>query len=289
MKKKSRLHNLIIFLWLCLFTTSSAFSQSDKTVNARYLDNENHHSEYFSSLIKRALELTSESPQDYTLSPYKTPLPALRISYLAGKGKNINLFWAPAMPNFDVLNLIAIKQPLMKGLAGYRLLLINNDEQDTIAPMLTTNSLEQMRLAQVLGWVDNKIYKHNGFHIKAATSIDAMFTMLKAKRINAIPMGAHHIQQLIEQNKANNSKLAIETSTVIYYSLPYIFYLNEKEIKLAKRLEEGLQLMQGNGDFEGLFNHYHKETLELLDINKRHIIELDSSPFTTMDNKLKLH
>jgi hypothetical protein len=66
------------------------------------------------------------------------------------------------------------------------------------------------------------------------------------------------------------------------------FFVNKRNVTLAKLIETGLQRAIEDGSFEVLFNEHFGDTLELLDINALQYFKLNNPllpPLTPIDDQ----
>ena len=165
--------------------------------------------------------------------------------------------------------LLPIRIPLLKGLMGYRLLFIREDDQPRFARIKTIEDLQQLVLGHGSDWPDNEVMRANGIKIVTSPDHYTLVRMLQAKRFDAYPRGVQQIS--VEKSNLTEEKVSIDRQLVIAYVSPSYFHVAKENKALAKRLEKGLRLAIEDGSFDKLF-HSHpliSEALGKLNLGQR--------------------
>jgi len=112
--------------------------------------------DYVVSILKLAFTHTDKS---YKIISDATPSTQSRIEEEMKSG-NLDLMWAST--NKEKENeFLPIRIPLLKGLLGYRLLLIRSDDQAKFDKIFTLNDFKDITLGQGRTWADTKILEEN--------------------------------------------------------------------------------------------------------------------------------
>lgn len=184
--------------------------------------------------------------------------------------------------------LLPIRIPVYKGMYGYRIFLIRKGDQKLFDNIKNEKQLKELWLGQGSDWPDYKILEYNGYKVVGSHSWLTLYGMLINKRFDYFPRGIHEPWKEIDANK--DKELEVEKKFVLHYPAPGYIFVSKKDKKLAKRLEEGLEIAIKDGSFDKLFyNHPDiKNVLKKANIKKRIVFELTNpllSPKTPIDKK----
>ena len=162
----------------------------------------------------------------------------------------IDLFWATTSIERETL-LRPVRVPLLKGLMGYKIFLINPADQPRFSRITTLTELQALRAGVGADWPDNKILRANGIETVSSSNYEALFRMLAAKRFDFFPRGASEVWS--EYRNHPEVTLHIEEDLVLVYPAPVYFFVNIDNASLEQRLEKGLHKIMANGKFDEYF------------------------------------
>ena len=114
--------------------------------------------EYQYKLLELAL---TRSGQPFRIQPVELDLNQFTLQQQLSKGKTINVFWMGTSSALES-SLIAVPIPLFRGLEGLRLSFIHADAQEKFNQINNLADLKQLKVAQGVGWADNKILENAG-------------------------------------------------------------------------------------------------------------------------------
>nr|WP_232785134.1 transporter substrate-binding domain-containing protein [Pseudoalteromonas sp. 78C3] len=223
--------------------------------------------DYLNELLEKAL-VSAQYPAE--INPVLIH-PHQQRTLIALDTKNLDLYWSMSSPERESLA-IAIKIPLFKGYIGKRALLTS---KNSIARFKGVTSLEQLgRLSAVQGhdWPDTRIMSYNGLRVRPLTNYQAMFTLTSRGRIDYFPRSFIEVNSELIENKQSN--LVVVPNLYISYPTGIYYFVTKSKPELAKAVEEGLILMQTNGEFDALFNEYFAKDLNTLPYTKGKTIEI---------------
>ena len=103
-----------------------------------------------------------------------------------------------------------------------------------------------------------------------------IFICLLNNEFDFIDLGANEIEDVFARQISHLKGMSIETSMMIYYPFPLVFYVNPDNPALALRLETGLTKLMKNGQYERLFRVYHGDLVERLKLKRRKIFNLQN-------------
>ena len=229
-------------------------------------------------LLQTALEKTKASDGAYILSMSEHDYmnhKRYRHELAIGTGL-INIAWFTGGQDREELRPIPV--PLLNGLLGIRILLINKVDQKKYASIQSLEELKKLTAGQGESWMDVDILQANGIPVKTGVDYHSLLRMLTHKRFDYFPRGANEVLREYRSNKAEYPDLMIEPTIALYYPYPFYFYVHKSNEKLAKRLEKGLKIMIDDGSHEAIFRKHNQKNIELLHLEKRRVFEL-SNPF----------
>lgn len=169
---------------------------------------------------------------------------------------------------------IVINQPICKGLLGYRLLCIRRACTNKFAQLTTKQQLQALSVGIPATWADAELFRQNDFNVVEQGSLDDLFLRLHNHQFDYITLGANEIEALYCQLGEQWGTLEMESSILLYYPLPLIFYVNPQRPILAKRLQLGLNAIIQNGKHQSLFDKHHGNVVERLNLPSRKLITL---------------
>src|SRR5690554_750726 len=194
---------------------------------------------------------------------------AVRIS----SDQGIDLYWASTTIDREAM-LRPVRIPLLKGLMGYKIFLINKDSQKAFAKVTNLPQLRQFRAGQGADWPDVEILSNSDIPVSVSANYESLFKMLSAKRFDFFPRGANQILSELRHNQ--DKDLMIEPRLALTFPSPVYFFVSKENEALAKRIEQGLQEMIADGSYDEFFYRHPliKETITNLHLQARKIIAI---------------
>lgn len=278
--------SLLVYLILIPVLTQAAITRV--IYSAGEVQNETRFNDVI-EILCTALEKTRSRYGDYECLPDAQIMPKKRVLQELEKTEhNINVTWNPTSIELEQ-RFATIRFPLRKGLLAYRVLLINKENQPKFDQIKTSEDLKKVSLGQGVDWNDNAIYENYGIRVIQG-KYSQLFKMLTANRFDGFPRGIGEILTEYEKNKERNPELSIEKNLLIYYPFPYYFFFNKQDTAIRDRVETGLRIMQKDGSFDAIFNKYHQDAIEKLNLKGRNVIRLSNPllPKNTPVNDAKL-
>lgn len=230
---------------------------------------------YALDLLRLALDKTQESHGSYRLESIADTLEQSRaISELAA-GRQLDVIWTMTSRDREE-QLRPIRIPIHKGLIGYRLIIIREEDQGWFRKLDTPEQLRQLRAGQGHDWPDSAILEANRIRVERASGYDTLFRMLREGRFDFLPRGVTEIQDEIGQRP--EMELVIESTLMIHYPAAVYFFVNPDNAALAERIETGLKRAIEDGAFDKLFlNHpVNRHALEKARLDERRTLRLDN-------------
>lgn len=172
---------------------------------------------------------------------------------------------------------IIISHPLTKGLLGYRLLLVSDNNLSKFENISTSSELKSLSIGVPETWADAELFRENQYSVVEKGSFDTLFELLKKGEFDYAALGANEIEEEFKNRVQAVGGISIEPSILLYYPFPLVFYVNSKNISLAKRVEQGLALIMASGEYGSIFDKHHGDIVARLNLKGRKMITLENS------------
>src|SRR5690606_110034 len=117
-----------------------------------------------------------------------------------------------------------IPVPLMKGLLGYRVLIIRAEDQARFAEIEDGRALQSLPLGIPAAWANAGLFRYYCYRVNEAASFDALFVRQLNGEFDYTSFGANEIDGVFSGRAAPAGELAIENSLLLYYPFPVVFY-----------------------------------------------------------------
>lgn len=231
--------------------------------------------EYRWKLLELALAHTNDIAKPLQLAPFTENVTQNRgISLLEAGDIDVIALGTNAEREAQLL---PVKIDILRGIVGFRLLVIRAADQERITQMDDISLRKQLMFGLNSQWADLPIMRANGFSVVTSSDYENLFVMLAANRFDAFPRGLNEARRELDERKQNYPQLAIEKSKALYFPYPVYFWVNKNNVALAKRIELGLNRSLADGSFRKLFESYHAAEITALKKEKRKVILLDNT------------
>jgi ABC-type amino acid transport substrate-binding protein len=168
--------------------------------------------------------------------------------------------------------LLPVRVPLDRGLLGWRLLLVR---QDDLPHWATPPDLAQLG-ARVGGqgahWPDLEILRANGLRCEPVVQADRLFAMLAQGRIDYLPRSVLEVGDELRRHAA--LRLTIAPGLMLHYPAASYLFLRRSESALATRLASVFDAMSRDGSLQALFQSQLGPLLAPLDLPRRRVLSL---------------
>ena len=184
---------------------------------------------------------------------------------------------SPSEPTTSAkVKLRPVRIDIMRGIVGFRLLVIRATDQARIAQMDGVALRRQLTFGLNSQWADLPIMEADGFSVTTSSGYEDLFKMLVAGRFDAFPRGLNEARRELDERKDIYPQLAVETTKALYFPYPIYFWVNKSNSALADKIERGLRLSLADGSFRKLFETYHAADIASIRREKRQVILLDN-------------
>ncbi len=198
-------------------------------------------------------------------------MPRGRSLKLLEEGIVVDIFWSIGTFERDKV-LSKVNFDIYKGMFGYRLLLVNQEQKHFFESINSVNELKKRVAGLGYDWPDYEILSKNGFKVQGTTSYAGLFQLLQKKRVDYLPRSMFEVW--LESDHFRNNRMHVTESISLHYSTSFNYYLSKKNQKLARLIQTSLEEMEKNGAFDVLFDNFWKDTLIRSNLENRHIFHL---------------
>lgn len=242
-------------------------------------------SDFNGAVIEEALKRTQKR---YGAPKYAERVPIFTRDRLLEemiRGEEINITVVATQPLWEE-KLLTIRIPIDMGLSGYRISLIHRDSQASLSAVRTRTDLQQLKLGAGAAWSSRKVFDAEGFNVVTGDSYDALLKMLLSGRSDYFPRGLNEAFPEYDARKADYPDLAIEKDLVLELPLPTYVFVSPKAPQLARRVEEGMELMVRDGSLLKMTLKFNAEMLTQANLCSRRVFHI-ANPLLTDKTPVK--
>jgi hypothetical protein len=232
--------------------------------------------DYEWAVLNAALEKTRAAFGDYTFNEAKTTMSSARmLSELLDPTGRINVLARATSTELET-KLLPVRIPVDRGLLGYRILLVRQDNVAQFVGVSDLAGLGAFRFGQGKGWIDAPVLAASGLNLQLSTTYEGLFSMLAARRFDAFPRAVDEAFREFDTYSDSIPALRVEPTLLLYYPMPrYFFMRRDREGKLlAKRIETGLELMIADGSLQRLFKQHKGALIERAQLRGRRVLRI---------------
>jgi hypothetical protein len=231
------------------------------------------------ALLHLAME---KSAAEYQLVPSGQVMSQHRTLRQLGSNNGLDVVWTMTSPEREK-ELRPIRIPIDRGLIGWRLLLIHQDNAEKMQ-QLDEKHLKTSPSVQGSDWPDYPILKANQFRVLGSGDFDGMFKMLQAKRIDYFPRSVTEIWPELQQRPTLS--LTVAPKWVLHYPAALYFFVQKDNIELANAIEIGLLRAIEDGSMQQLFLQHFSGAIQQADLKSRTVVQL-TNPILPAETPLK--
>ena len=256
-----------LFVFIILFYSPNVLS-----IDVVYPGHERN--DYVISVLKQALSYDTLG-KSYQVLPHGLDMSKDRAFKLMSKGKDINIMFGSATRERETLYL-PIRFPLMRGLNGWRIALINRNKSTLFESISTLDEFKLLRPGQRDVWSDTQILESNNIKVIKGSNYGGLYTMLHKNRFDYFPRSVLRVEQDLQNNQQLN--LMIDPYVLIHYPTAYYFYVRKGDVALAKDIKTGLEKALADGQLNKLFMEDFGNIVNRIKAQKRTVFHLNN-PF----------
>ncbi|MDO6424010.1 hypothetical protein [Saccharophagus degradans] len=277
-----KLH-LLFGVSVCLLTLAVSGVQGSATqevdvMQIRYWNGTAARDSYELALLLLALDKTAADYPPFNITRLEADLGSDRARHELARGELINIYAAPYRARVGEVEtqIVQVPNPLLKGLLGYRNLIIREKDLARFEQISNKEELKPILIGQGRSWPDVAIYRHNGLQVMDEGLFSNLFAMLSLGRFDCLPLGVVEAKATLAAFDGDKLDLTIAPDLLLYYPWPVLFQISGKHPLLAERVTKGLALAAKDGSFDALFDHYYGELVEQLREQESKMIVLEN-------------
>lgn len=241
--------------------------------------------DYFADLLELVL---SKSDRSFRLTDVEVaPSPTIRNVMFLQQGR-FDVIWMNTNINREKL-LRPIRIPLYKGLIGWRLFLINADEQERFSQISDLEDLQALKAGLGYDWPDTEILSHAGFETRTSRDWAGILNLLTHNRIDYFPRGLIEVWEEFDKldsgyialNTPKDTHLTVESSIVLHYPAAFYMFVDQDNEELALALETGFEKAIQDGTFNTLFIRYFGKYVNRSNLANRRVLHIPNESLPT--------
>ncbi|POZ60432.1 substrate-binding periplasmic protein [Chromobacterium alticapitis] len=230
------------------------------------------------ALLQLALDHANTGHADYRVDQIDSTLTSQsRLEAMLRAGAVDVLALGPNQERLAELQ--PVRVDILRGLLGYRVLLIRKADQARFRQLSPSELKRQIRFGFNSQWADVAILQANGLTLVTSPSYPNLFAMLSNKRFDAFPRGVSEFAKELASYGHAYPDLGVDDSHALFMRYPVYFWVRKGNAELAKRIEDGLNLALRDGSFKKLFQQYHQPEIQLLKQERRSVLYLENPMF----------
>ncbi|PCK07588.1 MAG: hypothetical protein COA42_13460 [Alteromonadaceae bacterium] len=204
---------------------------------------------------------------------YHTTMSRSRQAIEIEIGNRINIcINSGSASEFHKSNFIAI--PILKGLLGFRQLVVHADNPLSLNKITNINELRKFRVGQPNQWLDSKIYQANDINVVSGFALHAAFNMLARSRFDGFPLGLIEAEKMLAEQ--NNAKLLRDDDLLLYYPWPFFIWVSSKQPKLTTFITNTLDQMTKDNRLDELIQKHFESEVAVINSDNTRIIWLNN-------------
>lgn len=271
--RKSFLTGLLVAVIAVVGAIASAIASAQENVIRVSVVQTDPNAPYALAMLKLAL---AHIEKEYRIEEVTDDFTQTRVNEEVRIGGRLDLAWIASDKELEE-TLRPIRIPLFRGLLGYRIFIINKDNQYKFDGIETLDELKQkITMGQGSTWADGKILEANGFTVVKTIKYPGLFYMVEGGRFDAFPRGVH--EPFGELRERADMDLAIEKNLMIAYKMPYYFFVTPGNEELARDVETGLNRAIADGSFNDAFMSAPqvRDVIEKANMKNRRVFFIDN-------------
>ncbi len=274
---KTIIYSILLTL---IFSSSTLLAKPSTEVQQVIVWNQllTHPNSMVPELLNKVFQVTAEEYGPFQLIPSEPMELSHAIEQMESQGRLDIALFAPNKKRQS--NAIAVPVPVTGTLLSYRICLIQKGQQQKFKDIKDLDGLidSEVLIGQHQTWSDTNILQSNGLALHTTYNYSQLFEQLTDKHFDCFSRGANEVLQ--EYYAHGYKGIDIEKSLVIHYPLPLYYFANNGKPELAQRIEKGMNTLIKNGEYKRMFSHNFSNTVKLLNLPKRTILELNNPLMT---------
>lgn len=193
------------------------------------------------------------------------------------KGTLINVLMLPKNAEYDK-RFLKVRHNLDKGLLGYRVALVHQDNLNLFQSVETLKQLRELTVCASRKWSITKLFRSNSLPTLEQSEFRHNFLHLNLKHCDYLSRGLSEVLLEYSEYADEFKSIAIDPYITISSDQGYYLYVSPRHPDLHAALELGFEKANKDGSFERLFQQYYGATLTSLNFHERRVIKLEPFP-----------
>lgn len=270
-----RLCVYLLFLSLCNLVYLPYACAADKFVINHSVSESDRRYQYTYELLDLIIQETNADFGDASIEVTNLVMSRNRIFKSLQDGQTINVMAEASNEEWNT-KLIPIPIPIRKGIQGFRVFIIKNENKNLLANIDSLEQLMRLRTGSGSQWSTRVAMKQAGFDVVESAQYDSLFNMLSKGRFITFGRGVNEAYQEVELFQKRYPELIVDEHIVLNIPLATYYYVSPTKPRLANRIKVGLLRMIENGKFDTLFYQWHCEYLMRSQLNKRKLFKISN-------------
>lgn len=223
---------------------------------------------YFIELLELAIKTAGRPCR---LAAYQVPMTTAGRSRQNIQQGHYDVAWMHTSVDLE-RTLQPVRVPLLKGLIGWRLFFIREQDTEKFAHIKTLQELSKQIAGQGYDYPDNIILEASHLALRTGLHRNNVLQMLLKNRVDYFPRSITEIYD--EWRVFGEPGLAIERSLALKYPSAFYFFVAKDNVELAELLNRGLQKAIISGEFDKVFNRYFGDIIARSNLSSRTILSI---------------
>tara|TARA_R110002111_G_scaffold119990_1_gene182927 strand:+ start:412 stop:1299 length:888 start_codon:yes stop_codon:yes gene_type:complete len=272
----NKIYTKLFFLLAMLLSINTGYAAVEVIKHVSSRSDRDQQKTYYVALLQLAIEKAKHKFGPASLQSFGTPMVYQRKLKSLNNGE-LDVMWAMTSEQREQ-ELLPILIPILKGLIGYRIMVIQDSKQQQLTHVLSTQQIKSMVAIQGFDWADTDILRANGFNVQTSDWYNSFYKGVGKGIYDYFPRSI--LEPWAEMRRYRFKSIVVENKHLLYYPAAMYFFVQKDNKALAQRLEFGLNQAIDDGSFDRLLYNYpaHKEALSKGKLHTRVVHKL-SNPF----------
>jgi ABC-type amino acid transport substrate-binding protein len=230
-------------------------------------------------LLRQALAATTAKFGDFIVRPSELPMTQGRAEadIVSGKGDVTIMSRSTSIEKEAIM--LPIRIPIDRGLMSYKVFLIRADRQNEFSAIKSLDELRKLSVGSFPTWIDTKILQDAGLTVVTGDTYEGLFAMLNAGRFDFFMRDVDQAYRELDERQTTFPEMTVEKTILLYYPTTRYFFVQRGDAGqvLARRVEEGLNMMIADGTYDKLFQRYKAPMLERADLKDRKVFRIKNN------------
>ncbi len=195
--------------------------------------------------------ILEKSGADYKFVSTNHPLSSQARKIILVKNGEVDILYAGTSMQLEK-DLLPIRFPIMRGLIGRRIFIINKNYQADYAQVKNLSDLKKFVGIQGIGWGDTQVLEASGLE-QEERLYDEIFESLNLGSRYYLPRGMTEVFAELIDKKKTISNLDIEKNILLVYKTAVLFFINPENTELEDVLNSGFIKAYEDGSYNRFF------------------------------------